>query len=95
MNDFSKQMDLLERHSTYARRWLSARPDWAEWLHSCGQKKIEAQDIQDLLSTCRQTKESGELDEAQFMAQLRLARQRLLLWIARIGGIKVSVIDFW
>jgi glutamate-ammonia-ligase adenylyltransferase len=82
MNDFSKQMDLLERHSTYARRWLSARPDWVEWLHSCGHKKIEAQDIRDLLSACRKPKESSEFDEAQFMAELRLARQRLMLWIA-------------
>ena len=57
MNDFSKQMDLLERHSTYARRWLSARPDWAEWLQSYGHKKIEAQDIRDLLSACRKPKE--------------------------------------
>ena len=78
MDDFSQQMECLERHSTYARRWLSARPDWAEWLHTCGQKKIEAQDIQDLLGACRQS----ALDEAQFMAELRLARQKLMLWIA-------------
>ncbi len=77
MDDFSQQMECLERHSTYARRWLSARPEWVEWLHACGQKKIEVQDIQDLLGPCRQS----ALDEAQFMAELRLARQKLMLWV--------------
>ena len=82
MDDFSRQIDFLERHSTYARRWLSARPEWVEWLGIQGQKKIDLQGIQNLLSECQVTPASNEQDEAEWMANLRLARQRLMLWVA-------------
>jgi glutamate-ammonia-ligase adenylyltransferase len=82
MNDFSYQIDFLERHSTYARRWLSARPDWMEWLRSQGQKKVDLQGIRQLLEECHVRPSSVEQDEAEWMANLRLARQRLMLWVA-------------
>lgn len=82
MDDFSRQIAFLEQHSTYARRWLSAQPEWLEWLRICGQKKIEPQDISDLLVACRMPSDAEKVDEAQFMANLRLARQRLMLRIA-------------
>lgn len=82
MDDFSRQIAFLEQHSTYARRWLSARPEWVEWLRSCGQKKIEPQEIKSLLLGSRTSRDAGRADDAQFMAELRLARQRLMLWVA-------------
>ena len=82
MDDFSRQIDFLEQHSTYARRWLIARPEWVEWLGIQGQKKIDLQGIQNLLSECQVTPASNEQDEAEWMANLRLARQRLMLWVA-------------
>jgi len=82
MDDFSRQIAFLEQHSTYARRWLNARPEWVDWLRSCGQKKVDFQGIQDLLETGGVTQQGPALDEAQFMANLRLARQRLMIWIA-------------
>ena len=82
MDDFSRQIAFLEQHSTYARRWLSARPEWLEWLRNCGQKKIEPQDIKELLLASRVHQDAGAVDDAQFMADLRLARQRLMLWVA-------------
>jgi glutamate-ammonia-ligase adenylyltransferase len=82
MNDFSRQIARLEQHSTYARRWLSAQPGWLEWLRICGQQKIEPQDIRELLTTCRASRDSEQMDETQFMADLRLVRQRLMLWVA-------------
>ncbi len=82
MDDFSRQIAFLEQHSTYARRWLSARPEWVEWLRSCGQKKIEPQEIKSLLLGSRTSQDAGRADDAQFMAELRLARQRLMLWVA-------------
>ena len=82
MADFSQQIDLLERHSTYARRWLSARPEWVEWLRIQGQKKVDLQGIRDLLGECRVGQAPHEQDEAEWMANLRLARQRLMLWVA-------------
>ncbi|MBU3550903.1 bifunctional [glutamate--ammonia ligase]-adenylyl-L-tyrosine phosphorylase/[glutamate--ammonia-ligase] adenylyltransferase [Polynucleobacter sp. MWH-Berg-3C6] len=82
MDEFSRQIAFLEQHSTYARRWLNARPEWIDWLRSCGQKKVDLQGIQDLLKTSGISQPGAGLDEAQFMANLRLARQRLMIWIA-------------
>jgi glutamate-ammonia-ligase adenylyltransferase len=82
MDDFSRQIDFLERHSTYARRWLSARPEWVEWLAIQGQKKVDLQGIRNLLDECQAIPASNEQDEAEWMANLRLARQRLMLWVA-------------
>jgi glutamate-ammonia-ligase adenylyltransferase len=82
MNDFSRQIAFLEQHSTYARRWLNAHPEWVDWLRTCGQQKVDFQGAQDLLKTCGVAQHGLVLDEAQFMANLRLARQRLMIWIA-------------
>jgi glutamate-ammonia-ligase adenylyltransferase len=82
MDDFSRQIAFLERHSTYAQRWLNAHPEWLGWLKTCGQQKVDLQDIQNLLKPCELSQQGAVLDEAQFMANLRLARQRLMIWIA-------------
>ena len=82
MDDFSRQIDFLEQHSTYARRWLGARPEWVEWLGIQGQKKVDLQGIRNLLDECQVIPISSEQDEAEWMANLRLARQRLMLWVA-------------
>ena len=82
MDDFSRQIAFLKQHSTYAQRWLNARPEWLDWLRSCGQKKVDIQGIQDLLKISGLDQQEMGLDEAQFMAKLRLARQRLMIWIA-------------
>ncbi len=82
MDDFSQQIDFLRQHSTYARRWLSARPEWLEWLRIQGQKKVDVQGIKELLKDCGVGYQVDELDESLWMANIRMARQRLMLWIA-------------
>ncbi len=82
MDDFSRQIDFLEQHSTYARRWLNARPEWLEWLRIQGQKKVDIQGIKSLLIDSGVNSQGDKSDEAQWMANLRLARQRLMLWVA-------------
>jgi len=82
MDEFSRQIAFLEQHSTYARRWLNARPEWIDWLRSYGQTKVDLRGIQDLLKTGGISRQGLALDEAQFMANLRIARQRLMIWIA-------------
>ena len=82
MDDFSQQIDFLRQHSTYARRWLNARPEWLEWLRSQGRKKVDIQGIKDLLTDCGVKCLADDRDEALWMANLRLARQRLMLWVA-------------
>ena len=82
MDEFSRQIAFLEQHSTYARRWLNAHPEWLDWLRSCADKKLDLQGICDLLQASGVSQTEIALDEAQFMANLRIARQRLMIWIA-------------
>jgi glutamate-ammonia-ligase adenylyltransferase len=82
MDDFSRQIEFLEQHSTYARRWLSAHPEWLEWLRIQGQKKVDIQGVEDLLKDNSLVCQVDGQDEALWMANLRLARQRLMLWVA-------------
>ena len=82
MTDFSAQIEFLKQHSSYAQRWLNSRPEWVEWLRLQGACKVDIAGIRDLLTPCRDALANSEQDEAQFMADLRLARQRLMLWVA-------------
>ncbi len=72
-------MDFLKRHSTYAQRWLNAQPGWEEWLRTQTPQKIDLPFIRNLLSPCEAAIMSEDQNEEQFMADLRLARQRLML----------------
>ena len=82
MDAFFKQIVFLEQHSNYARHWLNAKPEWREWLRSIGSQKITLDGIRGLLESCKVGSLESEQDEAQLMADLRLARQRLMLWLA-------------
>ncbi|CAM3783054.1 bifunctional [glutamate--ammonia ligase]-adenylyl-L-tyrosine phosphorylase/[glutamate--ammonia-ligase] adenylyltransferase [Polynucleobacter antarcticus] len=82
MTDFPSQIDFLKKHSTYAQRWLNAQPDWIDWLSSKSTQRVDLQGIQALLSPCQLALGVEIQDESQFMADLRLARQRLMLWVA-------------
>ena len=82
MRDFSGQIEFLKQHSSYAQRWLNSHPEWLDWLRLQGSQTVNIDGIRDLLSACQEALAISEQDEAQFMADLRLARQRLMLWIA-------------
>ena len=82
MTNFVTQIEFLKQHSSYAQRWLSSRPEWLDWLSIQGHHKVDVGGVRELLSVCQEALVSPEQDEAQFMSDLRLARQRLMLWIA-------------
>jgi len=82
MTDFAAQIEFLKQHSSYAQRWLNSRPEWLEWLQSQSTFKVDIAGIRGLLTPCQDALAIPEQNEAQFMADLRLARQRLMLWIA-------------
>jgi len=82
MLDFAAQIEFLKQHSSYAQRWLNSRPEWVDWLESQGACKVDIPGIRGLLAPCQDALAIPEQNEAQFMADLRLARQRLMLWIA-------------
>ncbi len=72
----------LEKNSVYANRWLSAHQDWRAWLGEHLHTQIDAAQIDQLLLPISQALDSSELDEAALMSELRLIRQRLMLWVA-------------
>jgi len=82
MANFSAQIEFLKRHSTYAQRWLSAQPAWEQWLHDQAYQKIDLAFIRTLLNPCEAAIANKGVDESKFMADLRLARQRLMLCVA-------------
>ena len=82
MTDFASQIEFLKQHSSYAQRWLHSHPEWLDWLRLQSARKVDVAGIGGLLTPCRDALASSEQDEAQFMADLRLARQRLMLWVA-------------
>ena len=79
--DFPAQLDFLKQHSTFARRWLSAHPDWERWLSEVRSTQVDRDQIFALLQPCEALLEQAQVDEAQFMSALRLARQRCIIWL--------------
>jgi glutamate-ammonia-ligase adenylyltransferase len=82
MTDFAGQIQFLREHSSYAQRWLNSRPEWLDWLSIQGAQAVDIDGIRHLLGACHDALAAPEQNEVQFMADLRLARQRLMLWIA-------------
>ena len=81
MRDFQAQLDFLKKHSTFAGRWLSAHPDWELWLGEVGPIQVDEDQILALLKPCQELLKKEQVDEAQFMNELRLVRQRLIIWL--------------
>ena len=75
-------LSFLEKNSVYANRWISAHTDWRAWLGERIHTEVDAAQIDRILLPISQALDKHELDEATLMSQLRLTRQRLMLWIA-------------
>ena len=82
MVDPQTALHFLEKHSLFASRWLSAQPQWRGWLAERLRTPIEPKQIDSLLLSLRQSLSQESLEETVLMGELRLARQRLMLWIA-------------
>ena len=75
-------LTFLENHSLFASRWLGAQQQWRGWLEERLHTPIEPKQIDGLLLSLRQSLGQEGLEESALMSELRLARQRLMLWIA-------------
>ena len=75
-------LTFLENHSLFASRWLGAQQQWRGWLEEGLHTPIEPKQIDGLLLSLRQSLGQEGLEESALMSELRLARQRLMLWIA-------------
>ncbi|NBV71047.1 MAG: bifunctional [glutamate--ammonia ligase]-adenylyl-L-tyrosine phosphorylase/[glutamate--ammonia-ligase] adenylyltransferase [Burkholderiaceae bacterium] len=82
MADPQTALHFLGKHSLFASRWLNAQPQWRAWLAERLHTPIEPKQIDGLLLSLRQSLSQESLEETLLMSELRLARQRLMLWIA-------------
>jgi [glutamine synthetase] adenylyltransferase / [glutamine synthetase]-adenylyl-L-tyrosine phosphorylase len=82
MSYFSEQIQFLTAHSSYAMRWLNARSDWVQWLEVHGGQTVDQDGIWALLGESGVLGSGKERDEERFMSDLRLARQKFMLWLA-------------
>ena len=82
MSHFTEQIDFLRQHSEFAKRWLQAQPLWQEWLETRSNREIDVEGIRDLLGSACDLVGKNVADEKGLMTELRLARQRLMLWLA-------------
>ncbi|MEY3815132.1 MAG: hypothetical protein RJA18_1598, partial [Pseudomonadota bacterium] len=82
MADPQTALHFLEKHSLFASRWLNAQPQWRAWLAERLHTPIEPNQIDGLLLSLWQSLSQESLEETLLMGELRLARQRLMLWIA-------------
>jgi len=82
MADPQTALHFLEKHSLFASRWLNAQPQWRAWLAERLHTPIEPNQIDGLLLSLWQSLSQESLEETLLMSELRLARQRLMLWIA-------------
>lgn len=81
MSTFESQLSFLRQNSLYADRWLSAKPEWLAWLRESAALEISTDRIDDLLSGAANLARNELATEAEFMVALRMARQRMMLWI--------------
>ncbi|NCX15332.1 MAG: hypothetical protein EBW77_08320, partial [Burkholderiaceae bacterium] len=63
-------LSFLEKNSVYANRWLSAHPDWRDWLGERIHTPVDTNQIDQLLLPISQDLDNGALDEAALMSQL-------------------------
>lgn len=71
----------LEKHSLFSSRWLGAQSPWATWLEERLHIPIDPAQIDTLFSTLQESLEQNTIEESALMNELRLIRQRLILWI--------------
>ena len=82
MSLFQSQLRFLRRHSIFSDRWLIANPNWLEWLALRGPLPLDQAGILALLPEAIEAANNANIVEAEFMANIRIARQRFMIWLA-------------
>jgi len=67
--------------SQYVQRWLTANPSWEEWLQEKIHLPVAISEIEHIFSKELPADQWIHWDEVSFLANLRLARQKVMLWL--------------
>ena len=67
--------------SQYVQRWLSANPSWEEWLQEKIDLPVTISEIGHIFSQELPADQWVHWDEVSFLANIRLARQKVMLWL--------------
>lgn len=76
------ELNFLEKHSLFASRWLGAQSLWRPWLEERRDIPVGQNEINALLLPLQNSCEMNGFEEVKLSNELRLLRQRLMLWIA-------------
>ncbi|MEN9295652.1 MAG: hypothetical protein RIS03_1347 [Pseudomonadota bacterium] len=79
MNLNKSSLERVFEHSAYAKRWLSARPQWQEELEREGQRALDPGVIEEILEQAKHFAQEPVVDLEIVARELRLARQRFML----------------
>jgi glutamate-ammonia-ligase adenylyltransferase len=78
----NKKISVLLENSAYAARWLNAQPQWLDLLIDSESQPVDSSTIERVLRPSTHLLNSPVLDLTVLGAQLRLARQQLMLLLA-------------
>jgi glutamate-ammonia-ligase adenylyltransferase len=78
----NKKISVLLEHSAYATRWLTAQPHWMEALLSRQSSPVGDAELTGILQPAQDLLSVSPLNLEALAAQLRLARQQLMLLLA-------------
>jgi glutamate-ammonia-ligase adenylyltransferase len=78
----NKKISVLLENSAYAARWLNAQPQWIDLLSDLDGQAVDSSVIDRVLSASTPLLKAPVVDLTVLGAQLRLARQQLMLILA-------------
>ncbi|SMC35863.1 bifunctional [glutamate--ammonia ligase]-adenylyl-L-tyrosine phosphorylase/[glutamate--ammonia-ligase] adenylyltransferase [Polynucleobacter kasalickyi] len=77
----SKPIQISKEFSPYVLRWLNANPSWEQWLEDRIDEPLEHSQLASIFEQELPQKTWLEFDEPNFLARIRMARQKAMLWL--------------
>lgn len=77
----SEPIQISKEFSPYVLRWLNANPSWEQWLEDRIDEPLEHSQLASIFEQELPQKTWLEFDEPNFLARIRMARQKAMLWL--------------
>ncbi len=77
----SEPIQISKEFSPYVLRWLNANPSWEQWLEDRIDDPLEHSQLASIFEQELPQKTWLEFDEPNFLARIRMARQKAMLWL--------------
>jgi [glutamine synthetase] adenylyltransferase / [glutamine synthetase]-adenylyl-L-tyrosine phosphorylase len=77
----STPIQISKDFSQYVQQWLRANPAWEQWLEEKTHQPLFIPEIELIFEKELPTDQWLHFDEVSFLASLRIARQKVMLWL--------------